>query len=244
MPEVFINYRTGDGNKTSITIERELSHRFGSERIFRASKSIPLGSQWPEELLVNARRCAVLIAVIGPKWAQHEALRDPQDWVRRELLEAHRNNNTIIAVMDGHEVDRLRSSDLPPELDWFATSQSYRLDEHNIGRDLNTLGDKLSELVPALRAADASRADSAVPQLATNSVGEAYGTVLSGVTVTDGDAGGTIVKGTSGAVNVGPGNFYNNSPQFSGNGVNYTAGSHTGDINQRFSVAPEAPGQE
>ncbi len=242
MPEVFINYRTGDGDKTAITIERELSHRFGSELIFRASKSIPLGTQFDEELIANARRCAVLIAVVGPSWAASPALHDPKDWVRQEIMEAHRNNNKVIALLDGRKTDRLRRSDLPRDLHWFATSQSCRLDEHNIGRDLNTLGDKLCELSSTLREADRSHPDSATPQLTRNSVGEAYGTVLLGNTV-DGDAG-TIVKGTSGPTNTGKGNLYNHSQHFSGNGVNYTAGENLGDINQRFDTSREVSNDE
>ncbi|MFE7268415.1 hypothetical protein ACFU9B_41625 [Streptomyces sp. NPDC057592] len=40
MTDVFINYRTGDGEKTAALIDQELSRRFGNGRIFRASKSI------------------------------------------------------------------------------------------------------------------------------------------------------------------------------------------------------------
>jgi hypothetical protein len=40
MHEVFINYRTGDSDEAATMIERTLSERFGTERIFRAAKSI------------------------------------------------------------------------------------------------------------------------------------------------------------------------------------------------------------
>ena len=35
MHEIFINYRTDDGDKTATTIETKLADRFGKERIFR-----------------------------------------------------------------------------------------------------------------------------------------------------------------------------------------------------------------
>ncbi|WP_244321006.1 hypothetical protein [Streptomyces melanosporofaciens] len=47
MAEVFINYRTGDGEKTAALIKRELSYRFGEDSAFRASESIPPGMRYP-----------------------------------------------------------------------------------------------------------------------------------------------------------------------------------------------------
>lgn len=47
MTDVFINYRTGDGDKTAALIDQELSGRFGQKRIFRASKSIPRATPTP-----------------------------------------------------------------------------------------------------------------------------------------------------------------------------------------------------
>lgn len=78
MPDVFINYRTGDGEKTALLLEKELSAILGGEeRIFRATRSIKPGQRFPEELLGNVRRSTVLLAVIGPNWIQ------PPDFVTR-----------------------------------------------------------------------------------------------------------------------------------------------------------------
>ncbi|MFD7428129.1 hypothetical protein ACFV6Z_13860 [Streptomyces sp. NPDC059818] len=89
MTDVFINYRTGDGEKTATLIDQELSRRFGSGRIFRASKSITPGQAYPETLLTKLRQSTVLLAVIGPDWTNFRVrLGDPEDWVRKELLEA------------------------------------------------------------------------------------------------------------------------------------------------------------
>ncbi|WP_066072970.1 toll/interleukin-1 receptor domain-containing protein [Frankia sp. EI5c] len=242
MSDIFINYRTEDGDKTARTIDRELSGRFGTTRVFLASKSIQLGRRFDEDLLVNARRCAVLIAVVGPNWATSADLHDPADWVRREILEAHRSGNLVIPVLDGRKVDRLRPSDLPRDLRWFAMGQSYRLDEHNMERDLRTLGDKLCELVPDLCRNDGDKAGTTAPAPPVNSAGDVYGTAFVGSTV-DGDAG-TVVKGNSGPVNTGSGSLVTNSPHFAGGNVNYVAGAQQGNLNQASDVPPSMPSQE
>src|SRR6202042_1081541 len=81
MHEVFINYRTCDGDEAAILIERTLSGRFGTERIFRAAKSIPPGEPYPETLLNAARSSTILLAVMGPDWSRFPQLRDQNDWV-------------------------------------------------------------------------------------------------------------------------------------------------------------------
>ncbi|GHH88817.1 hypothetical protein [Streptomyces capitiformicae] len=55
MKEVFINYRTGEGEKTAALIDQELSRRFGPQHIFRASRSIAPGEAYPDSLLTALR---------------------------------------------------------------------------------------------------------------------------------------------------------------------------------------------
>ncbi|NED04854.1 toll/interleukin-1 receptor domain-containing protein, partial [Streptomyces sp. SID6648] len=47
MSEIFINYRTGDGEKTAALLRQGLSHRFGPGHAFHASQSIIPGESWP-----------------------------------------------------------------------------------------------------------------------------------------------------------------------------------------------------
>lgn len=70
MPNVFVNYRTGDEESVATMIARELARRFGSERIFFASTSIALGHRFPAELVRAVEECEALLAVIGPRWAE------------------------------------------------------------------------------------------------------------------------------------------------------------------------------
>lgn len=70
MPDVFVNYRTGDEESAATMIARELSRRFGPERIFFASNSIEAGRRFPVELVRAVEECEALLAVIGPRWAE------------------------------------------------------------------------------------------------------------------------------------------------------------------------------
>src|SRR5262249_43450184 len=100
---VFINYRGEDSHSYGALLYAELSRHFGAELVFLDSESIPAGADFVIQLLARVRGCAVLLAVVGPRWlsaADAEGRRridDPADWIRRELAEAfavgqHRNH--------------------------------------------------------------------------------------------------------------------------------------------------------
>ncbi|MCE4942328.1 TIR domain-containing protein [Streptomyces noursei] len=258
MPEVFVNYRTGDEEATATLIERELSHRFGSDRIFRASKSIPGGQPFPRELITAARRSSVLLAVIGPRWLEartadgRPALADPKDWIRREILEAFGSGSQVIPILVGR-TDRLAREVLPPVLRHLADCQYRRLDHRNVEADLSRLGDELAQLVPELADADrnAPRADaaSADPEGHSNRSGEVRGNSVQAHSVTTkqrggignvgGDFSGTFISEPRGPLHTGSGDQYDlrdqsSGPRFTGDGmgVSYVAGDNSGTVEQ------------
>jgi hypothetical protein len=213
MYEVFINYRTGDGDEAAVLLESKLSARFGEGRFFRAATSIPPGELYPQRLLNAVRRSEVLLAVMSPDWPHFPQLRDDTDWVRREILEAYAYGIRVIPVLKGRKTDRLNAADLPAELARLADVQSLRLDMRDNGADIVRIGDELADLVPALKEAD--HAQRALIREAThNSVGTARGTVVQGSNVT-GDIG-TVIKGNHGPVHAGKGDIYQDSQHFTG----------------------------
>ena len=159
VPTIFINYRTGDGDKTAQIIDTALSARFGSERVIRAAKSIQPGENYVEGLLSRVAASSALIAVIGPTWESSPRLSDPQDWVRREILLAMERGIYIIPVLDGRRVERLRAAHLPAELARFAELHSVRLDPQDLEAKLRDLGDLLAARVPGLREVDSTKPD-------------------------------------------------------------------------------------
>jgi hypothetical protein len=151
MKEVFINYRTGDGDEAAALIEQYLSQRFGEEHIFKASRSIQPGEAYAPALVSAARHSLVLLAVMGPDWMGAPQLRDADDWVRREILEARGSAVTVIPVLKGRKTDRLDPAELPSDLAWLADVQSLRLDTKNQA-DLETIASTVADLVPGLKA--------------------------------------------------------------------------------------------
>jgi hypothetical protein len=55
---VFINYRGEDSDTAAVLMERELAVRFGNDRVFLDSRSIPAGVDFVEDLLGRLRACS------------------------------------------------------------------------------------------------------------------------------------------------------------------------------------------
>lgn len=233
MHEVFINYRTGDGDEAAFAIERELSRRFGEKAVFRASKSIPPGGDFPEELLRAVQNCTVLLAVIGPEWHTHPRLRDAGDWVRREILEAYANAAIVIPVLKGRTTERLRKDLLPPDLGRLADAQSLRLDVRDGESGLARIAQVVASAVPALE--EAASGDASENGTVRNTSSGASGTVVQARDIS-GTAGnsGPVIRDAHGPVHAGSGDMNNYSQTFSGDGATYVQGDHHGDISHRF----------
>ncbi|AUG75521.1 hypothetical protein CFP65_0559 [Kitasatospora sp. MMS16-BH015] len=244
MPDIFVNYRTGDGDTAATLIERELSGRFGSERVFRASKSIRIGRAFPQELITAVRRSSALLAVIGPTWADartsegRRALDDPEDWTRREILEARDTNALVIPILLGHT--RLDRRLLPTELGWLADCQYRRFDNRDAESTLRRIGDDLAESIPQLAAAEREIAASSRPEAQPDSspggirIQHHYHDQHGGVGIVGGDLG-TFINHASGQVHTGSGDQHNNirngGVSFHGDGNGYL---ERGDIRNEF----------
>ncbi|NEC36400.1 toll/interleukin-1 receptor domain-containing protein [Streptomyces rubrogriseus] len=239
MSEIFINYRTGDGEKTAALLRQGLSHRFGPGHAFHASQSIVPGESWPERLLTAVRRSSVLLAVIGPDWTNFRTrLDDPEDWVRKEIEEAFRCEVPVVPVLDGRKTNRLSRADLPPALRRLADLQSIAFDSGDTDVCVARLGDLMAELIPGLDDGSGTEAGTPAPGSVTNSIGTVNGTAVQSRDLT-GDVG-TVVKGAHGPVHTGNGNIYSHSRHvsgdrhFSGDGMTYFEGDHHGAIQHRF----------
>ncbi|RFS87372.1 toll/interleukin-1 receptor domain-containing protein [Actinomadura spongiicola] len=233
MQVVFINYRTGDGDEAAAMLERGLSDRFGGERVFRATTSIRPGQSYPERLLNAVRNSAVLLAVMGPGWAQDVRLREDGDWVRREILEAYASKVTVIPVLKGRKTERLKAADLPIELARLADVQSLRLEPRDGEDDIRRIGDFLSELVPELRRADSQASPAPENVNVNNTASDIHGTAVQGRDI-GGDVG-TVIKGNAGSVHAGKGDINQNTQHFSGDGATYVQGDNHGGVGHRFS---------
>lgn len=158
MGGVFVNYRTGDGDWAAALIARELAVKFGQEKVFYASKSIQVGEDFTTRILQGLRQCAILLVVIGPQWLHKtdrqgaRRLDNPEDWVRREIIEAFSCGLRVIPVfLDSTEV--ISERDLPDDLASLARCQYLRLhhrnDDRDVARLLEEVGTILDGAVPS-----------------------------------------------------------------------------------------------
>lgn len=202
MAEVFINYRTGDGDEAAEFLASYLSDRFGKEHVFKASRSIRPGESFPKALVEAARKSDVLLAVMGPDWGAAPQLREEADWVRTEILAAQTSGTRVVPVIKGRKTDRLARASLPPELMWLADVHSLRLDMHESTDDLNRIGDFLTDLVPTLKAADRTAEEFAASGATDNSANDVAGNLVQGRDISGGVHNFNI-RDTSGPVMLG-----------------------------------------
>ncbi|MBV9854053.1 MAG: toll/interleukin-1 receptor domain-containing protein [Streptosporangiaceae bacterium] len=186
MAEVFINYRTGDGDEAAEFLASRLSDRFGKEHVFKASHSIQPGEMFPKALIDAARKSHVLLAVMGPDWEAAPQLREEADWVRMEILAAQTTGTRVVPVIKGRKTDRLARASLPPELMWLADVHSLRLDMNESTDDLTRIGDFLADLVPTLKAADRMAGEPAASGATDNSAGDVTGNLVQGRDISGG----------------------------------------------------------
>ncbi|MGP4019268.1 toll/interleukin-1 receptor domain-containing protein [Saccharopolyspora sp. 5N708] len=238
MPEIFINYRTGDCEQAAVTIEHDLSRRFGRERVFRASKSIRPGDNFRDGLSAASSGSRVLLALIGPNWLtarDHNgnlALANENDWTRVEILNAMRSGARIIPILCGRTMPRLSAASMPSALARLADLQSLRYDTGNAEADLNRLAAELVDFVPGLVDRTAEQTEEPSGVVNSNS-----GTVHGSLTQLRDQYGGftATFHGPTGPVSTGSGD----QQVVYGDGNAYIDGKNSDGINQSFGTKRE-----
>ena len=153
VPTIFINYRVHDQAGYAALLDRELARRFGPDAVFRASRSIRPGDDFVEEILRNVRRCAVLLAVIGPGWAEAGRSKGNGgiDWARLEISEALASGVRVIPVLV-EDASMPVEAELSDDVAALARCQYLRLHHRSIETGIAQLVAELQRLVPQLSA--------------------------------------------------------------------------------------------
>lgn len=119
-PPVFVNYRRADEPYAAALIHAVLTDRWEGDPVFLDTRFLRQRGDVGRELLDAVGACDLVLAVIGPGWDaedQWKRLMDPDDWVRRELVEAAEAGKSVVPVL----VDRpAPPTDLPftPVPEW------------------------------------------------------------------------------------------------------------------------------
>ena len=102
--KIFINYRRGDDPRSTSALYKCLEQAFGDASILMDMEAyIEPGTGLARELAAHVEQCGVLLALIGPRWAERLAARacDPDDFVRIEIEAALAQGKPAIPVLVG-----------------------------------------------------------------------------------------------------------------------------------------------
>ena len=153
--DIFISYRRSDTLAIAISLRYALQSKFPSSRLFYAGTDIKAGADWPDRLREGLQGCAVLIALIGKKWAIERdednirrRLDIEEDWVRNEIAHALEQGKHVIPVLvDGAELPNDERS-LPKCLRDILNKQCVKIREDGVMQDIDSLVDDVQRLLP------------------------------------------------------------------------------------------------
>jgi hypothetical protein len=121
MPSIFISYRRSDSQADSGRIYDRLVAHFGNQAIFKDVDDVPPGVDFRAFLRDTLSQCQVLLAVIGPTWinaTDHYGRRldNAGDWVRLEIEEALKSQDTLVVPVLVNNAHIPRADELPNSL--------------------------------------------------------------------------------------------------------------------------------
>jgi hypothetical protein len=160
---IFISYRRDDTAPYALGICQYLQKVFGGKKVF-IDVDMSAGANFREVLERRLAKCKVLLALIGPEWANardqqgQRRLDDPDDWVRVEIASALRRDIPVIPVrVGGAELPKQATlpEDIRRLLDHQAVSvstASFRNDMSGLARDIRAIPNRLPPKQLALTA--------------------------------------------------------------------------------------------
>jgi hypothetical protein len=105
-PSIFVCYRRADEPFAAALTASILEDAVGADEVFLDTLYLRQRGSFERALLEAVRNCRMVLAVIGAEWdnpANLDRLARPDDWVRRELLEAAEGGTPIVPVLVGRD---------------------------------------------------------------------------------------------------------------------------------------------
>jgi SIR2-like domain/TIR domain len=150
---VFISYRRSDAQSASRQLADALKLRFGPEDVFFDTRDIATGVEWRSDTMRRVQESDVVLAIIGPHWAdvaEHRARkslldRTDEDVVRVEIETAFTHGAIVIPVLvDDAEMPARET--LPRPFRPLAEIQAQTLHHTTWDRDVDALAEVLVHL--------------------------------------------------------------------------------------------------
>jgi TIR domain len=151
---IFLSYRREDAAPYARLLQIQLRERFPDVPVFLDVNSIEVGLDFAEVIREAIDSCAVLVALIGDKWATladeqgRPRLHNPDDFVRFEVQAALERGVRVIPVLvDGAKP--LRQEQLPAELRKLARLNALELSHGRYEYDAGRLLDLIQHVLAA-----------------------------------------------------------------------------------------------
>jgi tetratricopeptide (TPR) repeat protein len=106
---IFLSYRRADARFPATFLASRLKDIYGNDSVFIDFDDLPPGHPWPHHLETQLDMRRVVLVLVGKDW-NTPRLRDPDDWVRREVCTGIRTGKTVLVV-------RLEDVALPSKAD-------------------------------------------------------------------------------------------------------------------------------
>ena len=161
---VFVNYRRKDAPGSAGRLHDDLADRFGEETLFRDVQMRP-GIDFVDEITKAAGSCHVLLAVIGPRWAEiadadgRPRIMDPGDYVRLEIETAIARPDVVVVPVLVEDATMPTAAQLPASLHELTRLNACRLGDPSWDYDVQRLGDALAPVLGTAQLPDARAPD-------------------------------------------------------------------------------------
>lgn len=140
---IFISYRRKGDQGTVGRLADRLAAMYGDENVFRDADTLRAGQNFSDVILKSLEAAQVVIAIIdrrwvGRRWIWWSRIRDPADWVRRELEHAlHKGIPILPILVNGAPLPGRRG--LPRSLHGLLSVQAARLRDDSWAADIKEL---------------------------------------------------------------------------------------------------------
>ncbi|MFL6334199.1 MAG: toll/interleukin-1 receptor domain-containing protein [Pyrinomonadaceae bacterium] len=147
-PRLFISYRRRFDLASARLLKDGLTRDFGEGTVFRDVDDIKPGKAFPNTIHAALESCDVFLLLVSPGWVELiEELRDPEDFVRREVAAALARGIPLVPVLLG-DARMPEADELPEEIRDLAFRQAIKLSDEHWDDDVERLVKLIRELVP------------------------------------------------------------------------------------------------
>jgi hypothetical protein len=131
---------------------RTLVAVFGLDAVLTSEVAIPVGADYADVLVEQARSCQIMLVLIGPDWLTvDEYGYSPSYWSQMEIATALQAGNIVAAVLLGGATLLPQPEDLPTKIAQLGRLRCRRLSEGSFDRDAGELVNQLTNMLASSR---------------------------------------------------------------------------------------------